>query len=453
MPISTSEYANLWHKVLDDLKGEINNNIMYSAFLEDSYIHKISGSNAVIVVNSDTAQLIIEKDYLKSINNFLKKHSNENIVAKIISSNSLKIDEEKEEEVLNQGDFFLHSQVNSSLTFDNFIVGHFNRQAKQAALYIASNPGKVYNPLFIYSQSGLGKTHLLHAIANYIKDTSSLKVLYCSADDFFTEYIRVVRGEKGQDAMKNYIGQFDVLLIDDIQFFSGKSQTETFFFQVFQRMQNAKKQIVITSDKHPNDLNGFEERLTSRFASGLVMNIDAPDVKTCVEILKSKINSGPLDINTFDESVLNFIAEKFSKSVRSLDEALNRIIFYTTSFKPTKQITMEIAMEALQNLIDIREAKNKINEDRIISAVAEYYSLTPSQLTGTARQSEIALPRHIAMFLIRDMLGVPYTKIGYIFGGKDHTTVMHGVEKVEKELKNNTAMQSAIETIKTNLKR
>lgn len=453
MPISTSEYANLWHKVLDDLKGEINNNIMYSAFLEDSYIHKINGSNVIVVVNSDTAQLIIEKDYLKSINAFLKKHSNENLSAKIISSNSLKVDEEKEEEIPNEGEFFLHSQINSSLTFDNFIVGQFNRQAKQAALYIASNPGKVYNPLFIYSQSGLGKTHLLHAIANYIKDTSSLKVLYCSADDFFTEYIRVVRGEKGQDAMKNYIGQFDVLLIDDIQFFSGKSQTETFFFQVFQRMQNAKKQIVITSDKHPNDLNGFEERLTSRFASGLVMNIDAPDVKTCVEILKSKINSGPLDINTFDESVLNFIAEKFSKSVRSLDEALNRIIFYTTSFKPTKQITMDIAMEALQNLIDIREAKNKINEDRIVSAVAEYYSLTPSQLTGTARQSDIALPRHISMYLIREMLSVPYTKIGYIFGGKDHTTVMHGVEKVEKELKNNTAMQSAVEAIKANLKR
>lgn len=445
MQRTISELGRLWHEVLEDLGQQINDKHVFDAFLSDSFIHSINNNLVIVAVNSDLAEKIVKTNYMDLINASLKLHSQDNMKAEIMSKENLKQQEVVEEKPL----FFANSVINPTLTFDNFIVGECNRQAKQAALYIAANPGKAFNPLFIYSQSGLGKTHLLHAIANHIKTNSpGMRVLYCSADDFFTEYLKVVRGEKEQVAMKDYIAKHDVLLIDDIQFFSGKRETENFFFQIFQRMHNAKKQIVITSDKHPSELNGFEQRLTSRFSSGLVMNIDPPDTQTCVAILKSKINAGPLDINNFNEAVLNFIAEKFSKSVRNLDEALNRIIFYTTSFKPTKSITMDVAMEAVQNLIDVREAKTKLNENRIITTVAEYYNLTPSQLTGKSRLSEVTTPRHIAMYLIREVLDVPFAKIGYIFGGKDHSTVMNGVKKVENELKKSVPLQTAVNDIK-----
>ena len=199
-------------------------------------------------------------------------------------------------------------------------------------------------------------------------------------------------------------------------------------------------------------MKGFEERLKSRFASGLTVVINQPEVPTCVAILRSKIENSPLDINSFDPRVLDFVGEKFSKNVREIDSALNRIMWYVTNYRPTKYIDMQTAMEALQNLINVKEEKQKLSEQRIINVVADYYGLTPSQITGPSREGKVAMARHVAMYLIRLLLDVPFTKIGYMFGGKDHSTVMSGVNKVEKSLKTNTLMQTAVSEIKSQLK-
>ena len=309
-----------------------------------------------------------------------------------------------------------------------------------------------FNPLFIYSNPGLGKTHLLQGIVNFVRENMpGKKALYCEAGDFLQEFVDTASGAKQMDSLKKFITAHDVLLIDDIQQLSSKDKTLSFFFEIFNRLLMQGKQVVITSDKAPSELKGFEERLKSRFASGLTVAIHQPEIPTCVAILKSKIERSPLDIE-YDPKVLDFIGEKFSRNVREIDQAFNRLVFYVTSYKPTKYIDMATAMEALQILIDVKDAKQKLSEQRIINVVSDYYGITPSQMTGPTREGKVTMARHVAMYLIRSMLDVPFTKIGIIFGGKDHSTVMSGVTKVEKSLKTNTLMQTAVSEIKSQLK-
>ena len=211
-------------------------------------------------------------------------------------------------------------------------------------------------------------------------------------------------------------------------------------------------QVVITCDNAQSGIKGFDEIYRSRFDSGLTVTISQPEVPTCVAILKSKIENSPLPIASIDPRVLDFIGEKFSRNIREIDSALNRLIWYVTIYKPTKYIDMQTAMDALQNLINVKDAKTKLSEQKINNVVAEYYNCTPTELTGPSRASNIALPRHVAMYLIRMMLDVPFTKIGYIFGGKDHSTVMSGVNKVEKSLKTSINLKTAVNEIKSKLK-
>lgn len=454
MAENISDLYRLWNKILEEVKEEINDSRIYDAFISDSILHSYSNNTLTVGLNSNLAVSLLSTKYIDVFNTAAKNQTgNINAKVKFAIIENLKTKEESEKKEEAKPQYFSSSIINSSETFDNFVVGPYNKPAQQAALLIASNPGKLYNPLFIYSNSGLGKTHLLFAIANYVKETSpNRKVLYVTSDDFMSEFITVVRGEDSAEKLKAFIASHDLLLVDDVQMIAGREQTEKFFFQVFTKMYNAGKQIVITSDKHPQQLKGFEERLVSRFQSGLTMEINTPDVNTCVNILKSKINASPINLESFDNEVLEFIAEKFSKNIRSIDEALHKLVFYTTSVNPTSHITMDIALEALQTLLDIKESKNKINEQKIINVVADYYSLTPSQITGRSRMGNLVLPRHICMYLIKEMLDVPYTKIGITFSGKDHSTVMSGCKKVEKELKTNVLVQTAVNDIKKLLK-
>ena len=444
-----SELNHIWSKVLQNLEQKMDDRRIFDAFLSESKLYSIEGNNMVVSVNSSLAVNILSTKFLQAIQTAVKEVTGQNIKVTFEYSENLKTVAKPEVE---ETKYFKYSNVNDALTFDNFITGPCNIEAKQASVLVAQSPGfRDYNPLFIYSDSGLGKTHLLSAIYNYAKENHK-KALYCDATDFSEEYVTTATGEKEYTPLKEYIVSHDILLIDDIQMLAKREKSLDFFFSVFTRMYNTGKQIVITSDKHPSELKNFDERLKTRFASGLAISIGAPDVQTCVSILKSKINAGPLDINVFDQEVLEFIGQKFSKNIRNIDEALHKLVYYTTAFKPTKHIDMEIAMEALQPLIDVRAEKQKLDEKRIIDVVSDYYNLTPSQVTGNSRQGQIALARHISMYLIRTMLDVPFTKIGYTFGGKDHSTVMSGVEKVEKELKINSNLQEAINELKKRLK-
>ncbi|MCF0107525.1 MAG: chromosomal replication initiator protein DnaA [Bacilli bacterium] len=450
---SISEITALWDKSLSKIEEKLGEKQLFDSFFAGSYIHEIRGDTIVVIVNSALAASLIKQRYYDIVSE---------VVSEITESN-FKLDFVLESEVekpinippqVKKQTYFQDAVVNTNLTFDNFVVGSFNREASQASIMVASNPGKMFNPLFIYSSSGLGKTHLMHAIGNYITKNSKpgAKILYITGNDFVEEYIKFVRGEKESEDIKSYVCGFDVLLFDDIQLLANKVKTQEMFFYIFEKFVNSGKQIIITSDKQPNELSGLEDRLITRFTRGLTVKIDEPDQNTCVEILRKKIDANGLDLEKFDDSVLYFFADKFSKSVRELEGALNRLIFYTVTLKQTDRITMDVAAEAVQTLVGGKGFATQLNEQKIINVVADYYNLTPSQLTGKIRTGQIALARHIAMWLIRNSLDVPLKKIGDMFGGKDHTTVMSAIQKVDKELITDEDLKTAIEELKKRLK-
>ena len=448
-----SEIAQLWDRVLERLQTKINDRHIFDSFFADTYIHAIDANEIKVVVNSGLASNLLSTKYIDVLAMTVAEVTQTNFKLVFLQKGELEKNMKANEK---KPSFFASSFVNRKYTFDNFVVGTSNRESHQAAVLIASNPGKLfnYNPLFIYSQSGLGKTHLLHAIGNYVRENApSLKVLYITTDDFVDEFIKYVSGEKDSDNMKDFFKAIDVLMVDDIQFLSEKVKTEEMFFHIFNHLVNAGKQIILTSDRHPSEIRGVESRLVTRFNSGLTMNITVPDLPTRVAILKKKIEANGLDITYFDEEVFHFFAERFSNNVRELEGALNRLVFYVINIKQTKHITMAVAIESVQPLIGSGVTLSSLTENRIINTVADYYNLTSQQLTGRIRTNQIAMARHIAMYLIRTLLDVPFLKIGALFGGKDHSTVMNAVKKVEKSLKVDEAIATAVDQLEKRLKK
>jgi chromosomal replication initiator protein len=448
-----SEIAQLWDRVLERLQTKINDRHIFDSFFADTYIHTIDANEIKVVVNSGLASNLLSTKYIDVLAMTVAEVTQTNFKLVFLQKSDIEKNIKATEK---KSSFFATSFVNRKYTFDNFVVGTSNREAHQAAVLIASNPGKLfnYNPLFIYSQSGLGKTHLLHAIGNYVRENApGLKVLYITTDDFVDEFIKYVSGEKDSDNMKDFFKAVDVLMVDDIQFLSEKVKTEEMFFHIFNHLVNAGKQIILTSDRHPSEIRGVESRLVTRFNSGLTMNITVPDLPTRVAILKKKIEANGLDITYFDEEVFHFFAERFSNNVRELEGALNRLVFYVINIKQTKHITMALAIESVQPLIGSGVVLSSLTENRIINTVADYYNLTTQQLTGRIRTNQIAMARHIAMYLIRTLLDVPFLKIGALFGGKDHSTVMNAVKKVEKSLKVDEAIATAVDQLEKRLKK
>ena len=452
---SISEITQLWDRALNKIEVKLGEKQLFDAFFAGSYINEIRGDVIVVVVNSALGVSLMRGRYYDIISEVVNDLTESNFKLEFIQESevqrgtiSVAASQPKKQ------NYFPDAAINPELTFDNFVVGSFNREASQAALLIAASPGKMFNPLFIHSNSGLGKTHLLHAIGNYISKVSKpgAKILYISATDFTDEYIKYVRGEKEAESLKDYVNSFDVLLFDDVQMLANKVNTQDFFFSIFEKLLNASKQVVITSDRQPSELNNMQERLVTRFSRGLTVKIDNPDQNTCVEILRKKIEGSGLDLNRFDDSVLYFFADKFSTNIRELQGALNRLIFYTVSLKQTDRITLEVAAESVQSLVGIKNIASELSEQKIINVVADYYNLSPSQLTGKIRTGQIALARHIAMYLIRNTLDVSLKKIGDIFGGKDHTTVMNAIQKVDKGLKTDPKLKEAVEELQKRLK-
>lgn len=454
MITTISEKRQIWDRVLIGIQNEIMDPRIFDSFFNNSYIYSISGDTIVVSVNSKLAANLISTKYNDLISEVVAQTTQSKFKLVFMPESEIQASATPvTEKVEEKKQFFVNSFINPKHTFDSFVVGQCNREASQASLMIASNPGKLFNPLFIYSQSGLGKTHLLHAIGNYIKEnTPRLKVLYISTDDFVDEFVRSVRGDREIEELRDFFKTVDVLLIDDIQFLADKNKTADMFFNVFNTMINLGKQVVLTSDRHPNDLKGLEARLVTRFNAGLSINIQEPDKGTLLSILKMKIETNNLDITNFDDDVLDFIAEKFSKNIRELEGAINRLLFYSINIKQSKHIDLPLAIESVSSIINVKETERMLSEERIIEVVADYYNLTVSQLKGNVRTSQLALARHISMYLIRTMLDVPFKKIGQTFGGKDHSTVMSAVEKVESNLKTNPQLSQAIHEIQNRLK-
>lgn len=447
-----SEITQLWDRTLARIKEKITERHVYDAFFNNTYIHTINGDVIVIVANSNLAKSVLSSTYTNLVEETLAEITESNYRVDFIISEE--ITKTAEKPVEKSRSFFQTSKINPKFTFDNFVVGrNSNLQAYQAALMISSNPGKMYNPLFIYSSSGLGKTHLLHAIGNYIKEnTPLLNVLYISTDDFVEEYIRFVHGDKESESLKDFFKSIDVLLIDDIQFLAEKPKTEEMFFHIFNSLVNNNKQIVLTSDRHPSELKGLENRLVSRFNQGLQISISVPDLETRKQILKRKIVANNLEVEDFDDEVLDFFADRFGNNVRDLEGALNRLLFYIINIHPTKKVTYDVAAQSVESLINVIDSQTRLSEKRILSVVADYYNLTPTQLAGKNRTSQVSMARHIAMFLMRDLLDLPFSKIGKAFGGKDHSTVMNAIQKVEKMSKTDSGFKKVIEDLNGRLK-
>lgn len=455
MLTNISEITTLWQKALAKIDERLDDRNIYDSFFADTYIYEIRNNTIVIVVNSAVAIALFNNKYIDLITDVISDITESNFKLEFVQASEIAKKIESQVSTTNkQPIYFKDSILNPNLTFDSFVVGGFNREASQASLVIASNPGQMFNPLFIYSSSGLGKTHLLHAIGNYISKVSrpGSKILYISANDFVEEYVKFAKGEKESESIKDYVCSFDVLLLDDIQFMADKVKTQEVFFTIFNKMHDAGKHIVITSDRQPNELKGIEDRLVTRFSQGLSVQIKEPDQGTCVEILRKKIDSNGLEVDKFDENVLYFFAEKFSSNVRELEGAFNRLIFYSIQVQSSSKITMDVAVEAVSNLIGAKGAITQINESKVINIVADYYNLSPSQITGKIRTGQIALARHVAMYLIRINLDVPLKRIGDMFGGKDHTTVMNAIQKVEKGLKTDEGLKAAIEDLTKRIK-
>lgn len=457
--ISTlTEITKLWNKTLNRIEQKLDGDPIFDYFFANSYVYEKSGNTLIVVVNGLVAKTELGTKHKKLVLDTLKEFSDEDFDIEVITQSELdarRRNSKSEDVVIKpQNEYFKDATVNKELTFANFVVGEFNKEAHKAALYVAKNGGNLFNPLFIYSHSGLGKTHLLHAIGNEVRDhrIPNAKILYIAANDFVEAYIKFVKAESDSQNLRSIFDDVDILLFDDVQFLSGKVKTQEMFFYIYQTLVNKGKRVIITSDKQPNELKGLEERLVTRFTQGLTVKINEPDTDTCVEILKQKITNAGMDINRFDDEVINFLAEKYSRDVRELEGAIQKLLFSCIDLLANERVTMDFVIKSVGYLKGGKNIATQLSEQKIVNVVADYYNLTPAQITGKDRTGQIVLARHIAMYLIRKHLDVPLKKVGEMFGGKDHTTVMSALSKVDKELKTNAQLQSAISDLEKKIK-
>lgn len=443
----------LWDKFLETIKEKITP-ISYETWFKDTYLNKIEENKIIAVVPMQLHKKNLSENYKDVIAETINEITGTNFEFEFLL----------EDEVNKNNKVFIEEQgvpfnnpeqanLNSNYTFDNFVVGTSNRFAFTAALAVAENPGKAYNPLFIYGSSGLGKTHLMQAIGNYIVKESNKKVLYVTSDKFISDFIGINRKNNNNydniDYFKNKYRNIDVLIIDDIQFLANATQSQQEFFHTFNELHQEGKQIIISSDRSPEDLKLLEERLRTRFSWGLTVNIYPPDYDLRMQILKKKLSVHEL-AKPIDEDVLEYIANNCTSDVRKLEGALNRLFAYTTMFNKEK-INLEVATEALKgHLNSYGYIKNDIQ--KIQSVVADYYKINVEDMKSKKRTNNIAFPRQIAMYLSRILTDESLTRIGLEFGGKDHTTIIHAFDKIDKEIKNDSNLEQVINNIKNKLK-
>lgn len=446
---------DLWQSFLNNVESEINP-ASFHAWFNDLKLVNITNDSITIQVPLEIHKNILGDNYYSLIEETLYKLSGINYDIKFI------LEEEKNdvlEGINTQTDQNFNTEVWETnlipdLNFDNFIVGNTNRLAKVAGMAVAEQPGKIHNPLFIYGKSGLGKTHLMHAIGNFITEHSNKKVLYTTSDMFMNDYTGIANLEKGQNAIdyannfKNKYRNVDVLIIDDIQYLVGAEKTQQEFFHTFNALHQANKQIIISSDRSPDDLKILEERLRSRFMWGLPVDIYPPDFDLRCRIIKQKIKNSSI-ADKLDENVIEFIANSCQNDVRFLEGALNRLMAYTAMIVPDK-IDLEFANEALKDFIN-KNIYSDNSIENIQKAVADFYNITIEDLKGKKRSANIAYPRMIGMYLSRMLTEETFPRIGLEFGGRDHSTVIHACDKIESDLKNNKKLELEIQEIKNKI--
>jgi len=337
------------------------------------------------------------------------------------------------------------SRINTDLTFDSFVTGKANQLARAAAIQVANNPGVSYNPLFFYGGVGLGKTHLIHAIGNQVMaDQPGARIRYIHAEQYVRDVVTAYQ-RKGFDDFKHYYHSLDMLLIDDIQFFGGKSRTQEEFFYAFEALIAAKKQIIITSDTYPKEITGMDDRLISRFDSGLTVAIEPPELEMRVAILLKKAQSEGV---TFSDDVAFFVAKHLRSNVRELEGALRKILAYSRFHG--KDITIDIVKEALKDLLSVQN--RQISVENIQKTVADFFNIKVADMYSKRRPANIARPRQIAMYLAKELTQKSLPEIGELFGGRDHTTVLHAVRKIAGDRAKNAECNHELHVLEQTLK-
>ena len=338
-----------------------------------------------------------------------------------------------------------HSKLNPNLTFDTFVTGKANQLARAASIQVAHNPGTSYNPMFLYGGVGLGKTHLIHAIGNHLlKEKPNARIRYIHAEQYVSDVVRAYQ-QKAFDRFKRYYHSLDLLLIDDIQFFSGKSRTQEEFFYAFEALLSNKAQVIITSDTYPKEMAGIDDRLISRFDSGLTVAIEPPELEMRVAILMKKAISEGIPMS---EDVAFFVAKHLRSNVRELEGALRKILAFVRFHG--REVTIDVARTALKDLLSIQN--RQISVDNIQKAVADFYSIKVADMYSKKRPANIARPRQIAMFMAKELTQKSLPEIGELFGGRDHTTVLHAVRKIADERAHDGQLNHEIHVIEQTLK-
>lgn len=448
MSAQNSYLLKIWDDILEKIKDKVEN-VVFETYFTNSEIYEITKNNILqIKVPTNMEKMILEK-FSGLINEIANDVLEGEYSVQVFNADELDVMLEKigpqKTNLTLPLDLELADNLQPQFTFDNFVIGDSNKESHSAALASAIRPGEFYNPLFIYGNSGLGKTHLLHAIGNYAKKhNQNLKVLYITSNDFITKVVNNFKTNNIEE-FKQDMYNLDILLVDDIQFLAGKEKSHEIFFYIFNELVNNRKQIVLTSDKHPTEINGLEERLISRFYSGLSIGLDSPGFEVAHAILLKKLEQQMINPENIDEEVVSYLATHFAKDVRKLEGALNRVIFYSINFGESDRITMDIATKAFKN--ETKKQNDIISLDSIKEIVANYYGLTVKQIDSKNRTRIIVNARHISMYLVRKHLDMSYSQIGNEFGGRDHSTVISACDKIESFLKKDSSYEVAIAEI------
>lgn len=474
--MNNEEYSIIWKNFIELLRNNVSQ-VTINSWFKDLKLYKIEDNvldnrQIKIIILETPSSFIKEsliKRYLDTIAEVMEK------ILGILCKIEIKTPEELKNETENRIDLPKIKEENTELqnsqetinpyvqevrtfddnliekyTFDNFIIGESNRLAHTAALAVAEQPGKLYNPFFIHGKSGLGKTHLMHAIGNYIKNNLNKRVLYVTSEQFITDFT-TINMKKDADYIQKFKDKYrnvDVLMIDDIQFLGGAEKTQQEFFHTFNSLYDMNKQIIISSDRSPDDLKLLEERLRTRFSWGLTVNIYPPEIELKKRIIKNKM-AGHDVAKLVDDDVIEYIAANSENDVRHIEGAVTRLYAYTAIMVPNK-IDLEFANEALKDYL-----KNSVYLDsniaKIQKAVADYYKITIEDLKSKKRSANINYPRQIAIYLCRTYTDESFPKIGLEFGNRDHSTIIHACDKIKEDLKNNEQLKVIIKEIKNNI--
>jgi chromosomal replication initiator protein len=435
---------NLWGEAFELLKGEMTE-ISLNTWVKPIKPLEIRENTIFFEVQLEFTKNMLERRYYDLIKNALLSASGREFDIEFLLPAEIKTRETPQgTEVFHKPSPQLGS-LNPEYVFENFVVGNSNQFAHAASVAVAEAPANAYNPLFLYGNSGLGKTHLMQAIChNVAKENPKMKIMYVSSEKFTNELINAIRDERTDErsnAFREKYRNVDMLLIDDIHFIAGKERTQEEFFHTFNTLYENKKQIVISSDNPPSKIETLEDRLKSRFEQGLIADLQQPDYETRVAILRKKALAENVLV---PDDVTEYIANNFQANIRNLQGALNRVIAYASL--TGNSITLDLAYDVLKDII-AKNNINNINIPYIIDAVSKHYSISSKEMVSKKRNKEIAFPRQVAMFLCRKYTSYSLPQIGREFGGRDHTTVLHSVDKIRGLLKNDFSLNSDIETI------